>query len=292
MNADDFLFYQKFLREKSGMALGNDKLYLLESRLTPVLRKWMFGNLEEMARALRLTPDKKLISEVVNAMTTNETLFFRDDKPFKQFRTLVLPDLMKAREQRKSLRIWSAACSTGQEPYSIAMSACEAIPKAEAWNIDILGTDISDTALAQATKGEFSQFEIQRGLPMQMTMKYFQQQGQAWKISDRIRSMVRFESFNLLERMEKFGNFDIIFCRNVLIYFDEETKKQVLQGLIKRLAPDGYLFLGGAESVLGICPDLKIQAGCPGLYTLQDTVSHKLTENRPAAISLKHGINM
>lgn len=287
MNADDFAFFQKFLRDKSGMALGNDKLYLLESRLSPVMRKWMFGNLEEMAKALRLTPDKKLINEVINAMVTNETLFFRDDRPFKYFRTNVLPDLLESRKQRRSLRFWSAACSTGQEPFSIAMTSLETIPKSEPWNIDILGTDISENALNQATKGEYTQFEIQRGLPMQMAMKYFQQQGQGWKVNDKIRSMIRYEAFNLLDRMEKFGSFDVIFCRNVLIYFDEATKKHVLDNLIARLAPDGYLFLGGAESVISLCPNLKTQADCPGLYKVGKAPEVKTIKSIAAPTQLK-----
>jgi len=287
MNADDFAFFQKFLRDKSGMALGDDKLYLLESRLSPVMRKWMFGNLEEMARALRLTPDKKLVSEVINAMVTNETLFFRDDRPFKHFRTNMLPSLLEARKQKKSIRVWSAACSTGQEPYSIAMTALETIPRAEVWNVEILGTDISEHALNQAMKGEYTQFEIQRGLPMQMAMKYFQQQGQGWRVNDKIRSMIRYEAFNLLDRMEKFGSFDVIFCRNVLIYFDEATKKHVLDNLISRLAPDGYLFLGGAESVINICPNLKAHPDCPGLYTVASPSKAKESKPVTNTIALK-----
>lgn len=268
MNTDDFNFYKKMLQEKSGLFLSEDKIYLLESRLSPVLRKWMFGNLEEMTRALRLTPDRKLLTEVIDAMTTNETLFFRDDKPFRYVRTSLLPGIIKARENKKHLRVWSAACSTGQEPYSIAMTLCETMPKPENWKVDILATDISETALTQASNGTFNQFEMQRGLPIHMLMKYFTQNGQVWKANEKIRNMIKFEAFNLLDRMEKHGTFDIIFCRNVLIYFDEETKKRVLQGLVKRLAPDGALLLGGSETVIGLCPELKINSSCPGLYTL------------------------
>ncbi len=269
MNTDDFIFYKKFLQEKSGLSLSEDKIYLLESRLSPVLRKWMFGNLDEMTRALRLTPDRKLVIEVIDAMTTNETLFFRDDRPFRCFRSDVLPALLKLRDNKKALRIWSAACSTGQEPYSIAMTIHETMQNPENWRIEMLATDISETALAQANNGVFGQFEIQRGLPIQYVMKYFKQDGQTWKIVEKIRNMVRFENFNLLDRADKYGTFDIIFCRNVLIYFDEDTKRKVLQNLIKRLAPDGYLFLGGSETVINLCPELKINSGCPGLYTVQ-----------------------
>jgi chemotaxis protein methyltransferase CheR len=149
------------------------------------------------------------------------------------------------------------------------MILLETLPSPETWRIDLVATDISENALTQARKGEFSQFEIQRGVPIQVLIKHFKQDGQSWKINDNIKRLVRFENFNLLEPMEKFGTFDIIFCRNVLIYFDEATKKKILQNMIKRIAPDGFLFLGGAETALGLCPELKIDSGCPGLYTIQ-----------------------
>lgn len=269
MTPEDFAFYKKFLHEKSGLALSEDKVYLLVSRLTPVSRKWNLASLADLTKALKTAPDKRMVGEVIDAMTTNETLFFRDDRPFKYFKTNLVPEIVKARETRKSLRIWSAASSTGQEPYSIAMTLLETLPAPESWRIDLLGTDLSDSALTQAKKAEYNQFEIQRGMPIQLLMKYFKQDGQVWKINDKIRSMARFENFNLLDPMEKFGIFDIIFCRNVLIYFDEATKKKILQNMIKRLAPDGYLFLGGSETAIGLCPELKINAGCPGLYTIQ-----------------------
>jgi chemotaxis protein methyltransferase CheR len=204
-------------------------------------------------------------------MTTNETLFFRDDRPFKYFKTGLVPDLSKQRETKKIIRIWSAASSTGQEAYSIAITLLETLPNIENWKIEILGTDISDTALTQAKKGEYTQFEIQRGMPIQLLMKYFKQDGQTWKISDKVKSMVRFENFNLLDPMERFGTFDVIFCRNVLIYFDEPLKKRILTNLSRRMTPDGYFFMGGSETVIGLCPDLKINIACPGLYSLVTT---------------------
>ncbi len=273
MQKDDFSFYKKFLYDKSGLAITEDKIYLLQSRLTPLAKKWKLDTLENLTKALRSSSDPKLVAEVVDAMTTNETLFFRDDRPFKQFRTFVLPELMKTRSARKSLRIWSAASSTGQEPYSIAMTLLDVLPPSENWKIEIYATDISETALAQAKKGEYNQFEIQRGLPIQMVMKYFKQDGQTWSLNDKIKSMVKFEPFNLLQPMERLGTFDIIFCRNVLIYFDEETKKKVLQNMMKRLPTDGFLFLGGSETVLGLCPELKMNPGSPGLYTLTSPVA-------------------
>lgn len=270
MTPDDFTFYKKFLYEKSGLALNEEKVYLLVSRLTPISNKWKFTSLDLLTKALKTAPDPKLVAEVVDAMTTNETLFFRDDRPFKYFKTNLIPEVLKSRIAKKSLRIWSAASSTGQEPYSIAMTLLESIPAPDTWKIEIIGTDISDRALTQARKGEFNQFEVQRGLPIQMTMKYFKQDGAVWKINDKIRNMVRFENFNLLDPMDKFGTFDIIFCRNVLIYFDEQTKKKILQNMVKRLPPDGYIFLGGSETAIGMCPELKIGSGCPGLYTMHN----------------------
>lgn len=268
MSPEDFQFYKKFLYERSGLSLGEEKVYLLVSRLTPVARQWSFASLADMTKALRGTPDAKMLGEIVDAMTTNETLFFRDDRPFKYFKTNVIPSIVKAREARKSLRIWAAASSTGQEPYSIVMTLLDTVTNHESWRMEILGTDLSDSALAQARKGEFNQFEIQRGMPIQLLMKHFKQDGQVWRINDKIRNMVKFENFNLLDSMDKFGTFDVIFCRNVLIYFDEPTKKKILQNMIKRLAPDGYLFLGGSETAFGLCPELKINTECPGLYTL------------------------
>lgn len=272
LSPDDFKFYKQFLYEKSGYAITEEKSYLIETRLSSVIRDYGFSSLNHLTKALRSGSDQKIIKAAVDAMTINETLFFRDSRPFMQFKTTVLPALLKAREGRKSLRVWSAACSTGQEPYSVAMILDEALEKLSGWKTDILATDISDNALSHACNAKYNQFEIQRGLPIQMAMKYFRQEDQSWALKDNIRNMVRFESFNLLDRMDRFGTFDIIFCRNVLIYFDEETKRKVLQNLVKRMAPDGFLFLGGSETVIGLCPDLKLQQGCPGLYMTQSSV--------------------
>ena len=286
MSPDDFAFYKKFLYEKSGLALSEDKTYLLVSRLTPVSKKRSYATLEAMTKDLRSpAADKQMINEVIDAMTTNETLFFRDDRPFKYFKTGLVPDLSKQREAKKSIRIWSAASSTGQEAYSIAITLLETLPNIENWKIEILGTDISDSALAQAKKGEYTQFEIQRGMPIQLLMKYFKQDGQAWKISDKVKSMVRFENYNLLDPMERFGTFDVIFCRNVLIYFDEPLKKRILTSLSRRMAPDGYFFMGGSETVIGLCPDLKINTACPGLYSLVPAqAGAHMTKTTPAVI--------
>ena len=270
MKPEDFLFYKKFLYDQSGLSITEEKTYLLESRLMPVARTNGFTDLESMTKALRMQTDSKLGKQVVDSMTTNETLFFRDDRPFKQLREVVLPNIIKGRENSKTIRIWSAASSTGQEPYSLAMTICESFPQYQDWKIEILKTDLSNAALARAKKGEFSQFEIQRGLPIQMVMKYFKQEGSVWKIHDKIRNMVKFENFNLLDKMDNFPVFDIIFCRNVLIYFDEPTKKKIIQNMMKKLSPDGFLFLGASETILGLCSEFKIHHSYPGLYTLKD----------------------
>lgn len=262
----DFEFYRKLLKEKSGLSLGNEKAYLIEFRLQPLAGKWGFGSIEMLTEILRTKPDPKLVYDVVEAMTTNETLFFRDDKPFKFFGSTVLPAMLKARENQKKLRIWSAACSTGQEPYSIAMTLTDLLKAQPGWAVEILGTDISEAALKQARSGIYSQFEVQRGLPIQMALKNFTKHGADWQLNENYRNMVRFEAFNLLDRKDRFGTFDLIFCRNVLIYFDEATKKLVLAGLIKQLAPDGYLFLGGSETIIGLEQNLMSVPGCSGLY--------------------------
>jgi chemotaxis protein methyltransferase CheR len=283
MNNDDFLFLQKLLQEKSGLAIKEDKVYLLESRLMPLARENKFDSISAMVLAIRSGGNTKLSEQMIDAMTTNETLFFRDDKPFTYFRQKLLPDMIKARETRKSLRLWSAACSTGQEPYSVSIILKETLPDADKWLLDILATDISPSALELARRGRYTQFEIQRGMPIQMLMKYFEQDGTNWAIKEQLKKIIRFQSFNLLDSMNGIGPFDIVFCRNVLIYFDEQTKKKVLENISKRLAPDGFLFLGGSETVLGLCPDLKNFPGCSGLYTLASNPLLAQESNRPAA---------
>jgi chemotaxis protein methyltransferase CheR len=273
MNPNDFKFYSAFLLEKAGYAINEDKIYLLESRLTPVIKKWQLDSIADMIPQLRLGQNKELFQDVIDAMMTNETLFFRDDKPFKQLRNTVLPTVLQNRETQKKLRIWSAACSTGQEPYSIGMILRETMPTIAQWKIEILATDLSQTALEQAKEGKFSQFEIQRGLPISMAMKNFVQQGVQWQINETLRNMVKFEAFNLLDKMERLGTFDIILCRNVLIYFEEEIKRNVLLSLSKRLAPDGFLFLGGSETIIGLSNSLEPVSGCSGLYTLQKSTT-------------------
>lgn len=270
MRINDFDLYKDILKARSGLTLTPDKSYLLDSRLTPVAKKWGHASLDAMTLVLRGVPDPNLVKDVVEAMTTNETSFFRDTKPFDMFKNTILPYLMKKRATRKSINIWCAAASSGQEPYSLSMLLKETGHAINGWNIKILGTDISTEILDHAKKGVYSQFEVQRGLPIQMLMKYFDQTGDTWTIKDEIRKMVKYEFFNLLDSMDKLGTFDIIFCRNVLIYFDEQTKKMVLEKMARRLEGDGFLVLGGAETVLGITDAFKLAESHRGLYVLKN----------------------
>jgi len=266
MHLGDFDVYKDLLMEKSGLMLTPDKSYLLDSRLTPIARKFGFANLETLTAALRGVPKPELVTAIVEAMTTNETSFFRDSKPFDQFRDVLLPYMLKAREKTKQIRIWCAACSSGQEPYSLAMLLKEQAPKLSGWKIEIVGTDISHEILEAARRGEYSQFEVQRGLPIQFLMKYFEQKGDRWHIKNDIKSMVQYRFFNLLEPMALLGRFDIIYCRNVLIYFDKDTKAKVLNNISGLMPDDGFLLLGGAETVLGISDKFKTLDNARGIY--------------------------
>ena len=251
MNVKDFEHISKLLYSRSGLVLGEDKAYLVESRLNPIARKWEFKNFDDMAFAIRTAGNPKLIADVVEAMTTNESFFFRDTTPFKLFEDSVLPDLLKSRAQKRQIRIWSAACSSGQEPYTLAMILKEQASKLDKWKVEILATDLSTQILQKAKEGNYSQFEVQRGLPITLLMKYFTQVGDKWQIADELRQMVTYRVFNLLDSMSALGKFDVVYCRNVLIYFDQETKAKVLNAIADIMAPDGSLFLGGAETVWG-----------------------------------------
>ena len=266
MNAGEFEFLRQLLKQKSGLVLTEDKGYLLESRLLPIARDNGFDDLGALVVKLRASNDVKLITAVTEAMTTNESFFFRDEKPFKMFREHTLPALMASREAIKTLRVWCAAASTGQEPYSLAMILKEEEAKLNGWRVEILGTDISQEVLEKAKVGLYSQFEVQRGLPINLLVKYFSQINDMWQIDGSIRAMVKFDYFNLLDRFERLGKFDVIFCRNVLIYFDQETKSEVLERMSHQLNPEGVLYLGGAETVLGVSEKFKPVPGMRGVY--------------------------
>jgi chemotaxis protein methyltransferase CheR len=266
MNRDDFDMICRLLRQRSGLVLSPDKAYLMESRLLPVARKWKLAGFEDLVKSLRSKPDEALIRDVVEAMTTNESFFFRDIKPFDQFKELVLPAMLKNRTGQRRLRIWSAACSSGQEPYSLAMILSEMAAQLAGWTIEIVATDLSSEILGRAKEGVYSQFEVQRGLPVTLLVKYFVQSGDRWQISPKIRSMVDYREFNLLTDPTVLGRFDVVYCRNVLIYFDQETKAKVLDRVANLMPEDGFLFLGGAETVLGLTERFKLINGQRGVY--------------------------
>ncbi len=260
----DYEFLRKLLKERSGLDLSSDKQYLVESRLSPLARRVGLSSIAELVAKIK-SGTEALTSEVVEAMTTNETFFFRDRIPFDHLRQTVLPGLVQARANRRALRIWCAASSTGQEPYSIAMCIKEFAPLAR-WRVEIVATDLSHGVLEKSKAGIFSQFEVQRGLPIQMLVKYFTQTGDLWQINADIRAMVQHRQLNLLQDFSHLGSFDVIFCRNVLIYFDQETKTAIFYRLARVLEPDGVLALGAAESVVGISDAFKPDPERRGLY--------------------------
>jgi len=266
MTGDDFEFLCRLLKDRSGLILTRDKAYLLESRLLPVARKRNMKSLDELIVGLRQRPDNDLIRVVVEAMTTNESFFFRDIKPFEQFRNFVLPQLLRSRAAKKSIRIWSAACSSGQEPYSLAMILSEEKDKLAGWQFEIVATDLSNDILEKAQAGAYSQFEVQRGLPIQLLVKYFKQNGERWHIDPALRGAVKFRTLNLLDDFTTLGQFDVVFCRNVLIYFDQPTKTLVLERMARLLPHDGYLYLGGAETVIGVTDKFQSLTEQRGIY--------------------------
>ncbi len=265
MKTEDFRLLADILIDRSGLALNEDKVYLLESRLTPVARKLGLEGLDDLIAEVRRNKTEPLLKNITEAMTTNESFFFRDNKPFEIFNDFVLPGLLKSRPG-KSFRIWSAACSTGQEPYTLAMCLKDQAAKLAGWRYDIVGTDLSTEVLEKARAGVYSQFEVQRGLPIQKLVAHFKQINEMWQIDSAIRSMVKYQEFNLLKEMTGLGRFDVVFCRNVLIYFDQATKKDVLERIAKLMPTDGYLFLGAAETVMGITEAFKPVPGQRGVY--------------------------
>jgi chemotaxis protein methyltransferase CheR len=262
----DYEFLRRLLKERSGLVLAPDKQYLVESRLLPVARKAGSTTLAELVQNLRGPHAEPLVAEVVEAMMTNETFFFRDKIPFEHFRDGIMPALLAARAAQRRIRIWCAAASTGQEPYSLAMALKEMGKSVAGWRIEIIATDLASEVLEKARAGIYSQFEVQRGLPIQLLIKYFRQIGDTWQVVPEIRAMVQFRPLNLLVDFTHLGLFDVIFCRNVLIYFDQPTKIGVLERLARVTEPDGFLALGAAETVIGLTDHFKPLTDRRGLY--------------------------
>jgi chemotaxis protein methyltransferase CheR len=247
----DFKFVCDLVRRRSGIVLEAGKEYLVETRLGAVARRMNIASLDALIVRLRASDDASLETQVIEAMTTNETSFLRDLHPFAALKSSVLPEIVKSRPN-KELSIWCGASSTGQEPYTIAMMLHEAIPTIAAWKLTFVATDLSGEMIARSKAGRYNQIEISRGLPAPLLVKYFDKQGTEWVVQDKLRQMIEFREMNLTTPWPSLPACDLIFMRNVLIYFDPETKKQILAKCRRLLRPDGYLFLGGAESTMGL----------------------------------------
>ena len=267
MTPQDFDYLRKMLRERSGQVLSAEKQYLAESRLLPVARKHGLAGLAELVDKLKATTAAApLTVAVIEAMTTNESFFFRDKMPFDHFRAVIMPALLAARAREKRIRIWCTACATGQEPYSLAMSLKAIGPALAGWRVEIVATDLSNEVLDKAKAGIYSQFEVQRGLPIQSLVKFFTKVDEAWQIAEEIRAMVKFRPLNLLNDFSPLGTFDLVFCRNVLIYFGQDTKIGVLNRLARQMPSDGFLILGAAETVVGLTDAFKPMTDQRGIY--------------------------
>ncbi len=252
LTSDAISYICTLVRQRSAIELDAAKAYLIEARLNPIARRYGFPSTTDMIRNLQTTPKAEVQQQVVEAMTTNETSFYRDSHPFEALTAPIVPEMLKSRAGKRALNIWSAACSTGQEAYSIAMLLCEQFPELASWKVQIIGTDLSDEVLEKARAARFSQVEMNRGLPAKLLAKYFLRDGMQWVLAPQVRAMASFSKLNLIERWPTLPTMDIVFLRNVLIYFSPETKKQILQKVRKIMAPDGVLFLGGAETTMGL----------------------------------------
>jgi chemotaxis protein methyltransferase CheR len=252
IHTDDFSYIQNLVHQRSAIVIETGKEYLVESRLLPLLRHEGFDSLSSLVRALRLRGYDGLHQKVVEAMTTNETSWFRDFHPFETLKKEIIPDMMKKRSATRALNIWCAACSSGQEPYSIAILLREHFPALASWKVRILATDLSSEMVTRARLGKYNQIEINRGLPAPILVKYFSMYGPEWTIKDDLRRLMEFRVLNLADTWPPMGDMDIVFLRNVLIYFNIQTKKEIFSKLRRLLRMDGYLFLGSAETTFNL----------------------------------------
>ena len=261
-----FALIQRFLRETSGLCLDDDKRYLAEDRLRGLMRERKIASLDDLAQRLHGDRHSEFADAVAEALTINETSFFRDRGLFAALSDKLLPRLLDTRRDKRRLRIWCAGCSTGQEPYSLAMVLDDMTRQLSGWQVEILATDLSRSVLESAKAGVYSQFEVQRGLPVAMLLRHFGRHGEGWRISDYLRAKVTFRTQNLLLIPRDFGPFDLVFCRNVLFYFDAATKRRVISGLVNALAPDGFIALGGGERAGSLCSDLLVEGDMPFVF--------------------------
>jgi chemotaxis protein methyltransferase CheR len=252
ITASDFDYVRGLVRERSAIVLEPGKEYLVESRLLALVQRKGIADIPALVTELRKVRDGALHSQVVEAMTTNETSFFRDVHPFEALRDTLLPEMIERRAQERSIKIWSAASSTGQEPYTLAMVIRENFPVLAGWRVEILGTDLSTEVLDRAREGRYAQLEVNRGLPAALLVKYFEHQGASWIVKPELKRGIEFKPMNLVQPWPTMPRFDFVFLRNVLIYFDRPTKQQILENVRKVLRPDGYLFLGAAETTLNV----------------------------------------
>ena len=268
----DFTLVRELSQRHAGIVLEPGKEYLAEARLTPLARTLGFADLSELLARARTPGQSALVAKIVEAMTTNETSFFRDVLPFEVLRTTIIPALIEARRTQKRLSIWYCASSTGQEPYSVSMLLREHFPELRGWDVRQFATDISPQVLARARAGRYNSLEVNRGLPVNYLLKYFSKVDNDWQLNDEILRMVRFEELNLVNVLPPMGPYDIVFLRNVMIYFDVPIKKQILSGVRRMLRPDGYLFLGAAETTLKLddafAREVNDRSGC---YRLRST---------------------
>ncbi|MGB6130319.1 MAG: protein-glutamate O-methyltransferase CheR [Acidobacteriaceae bacterium] len=249
INPSNYKFLQEHVYSHAGLVLEGDKHYLFESRLAPIVRQLGLASIDDLCALIQSSRQPELAHQVAEAMTTNETYFFRDPSHYCAIRTVLLPRLMEERRDSKKLRFWSAASSTGQEAYSLAMLLIEA--GLSDWNIQILGTDFSSQVVERARSGKYQQIEVNRGLPATLLVKYFGRSGTEWQLSDQVRRLVCFETIDLRKSMRALGPFDLVFCRNVMIYFDAETKSKILRELYGTMFGGSWLLLGGAETASG-----------------------------------------
>ena len=253
ISSSDYDFVRDLVRRSSAIVLEGDKQYLVESRLFAVMQREGIASIDQLVQQVRQRPHGQLERKVIEAMTTNETSFFRDVHPFEALKKAVLPALIEQRAGARRLDLWCAASSTGQEPYSIAMLLCDAFPAlSQGWTVNFIATDLNAEVLERARSGRFSQLEINRGLPAPYMVKFFRREGTDWVLKDEVRSRVTFRQLNLARPWTELPRMDVVFIRNVLIYFDQETKRDILARIRQLLRPDGYLFVGGSESTIHI----------------------------------------
>jgi chemotaxis protein methyltransferase CheR len=270
LSPPDFQFVSQLVRQRSAIVLEVEKSYLLEARLTPLARAEGFASLEALIGQMRAQPFNGLHRKVVEAMTTNETSFFRDMHPFEALKKVVIPEVMKERGGQRQLNIWCAACSSGQEPYTVAMTILDAFPQLSTWSVKLLGTDLSGEMVAKSRAGKYGQIEVNRGLPAPLLLKYFEKKGMEWHVKPEVQRFTEFRELNLIEPWGTLPMMDVVFLRNVLIYFDVDTKRAILNNVRKVLHPWGYLFLGGAETTINLGDTFeRVQFDKAGCYRLK-----------------------